>query len=69
VAELSDGPATVDDPDPRELEAEMSARLGALPSHLTPRQREVLVLRLAVGLSAEEPAEAADPPPGAVRVT
>ena len=45
------------------------ARLGKLLRHLTPRQREVLVLRLAVGLSAEETAQAVRSTPGAVRVT
>jgi RNA polymerase sigma-70 factor (ECF subfamily) len=38
-------------------------------AHLTARQREVLVLRLAVGMSAEETAEAVGSTPGAVRVT
>jgi RNA polymerase sigma-70 factor (ECF subfamily) len=69
VAELPDSPVTVDGPEPRVLAAEMSARLGALLGHLTPRQREVLVLRLAVGLSAEETAQAVRSTPGAVRVT
>ena len=58
VAELPDGPVTADGPEHRLLAAEMSARLGELLGHLTPRQREVLVLRLAVGLSAEETAQA-----------
>jgi RNA polymerase sigma-70 factor, ECF subfamily len=69
VAELPDAPVTVDGPEPAVLAAEMSARLGALLAHLTPRQREVLVLRLAVGLSAEETAQAVRSTPGAVRVT
>jgi RNA polymerase sigma-70 factor, ECF subfamily len=69
VAELPDGPVTADGPEHRLLAAEMSARLGALLAHLTPRQREVLVLRLAVGLSAEETAQAVRSTPGAVRVT
>jgi RNA polymerase sigma-70 factor, ECF subfamily len=69
VAELPDGPVTADGPEHRLLAAEMSARLGKLLSHLTPRQREVLVLRLAVGLSAEETAQAVRSTPGAVRVT
>jgi RNA polymerase sigma-70 factor (ECF subfamily) len=38
-------------------------------AHLTPRQREVLVLRVAVGVSAEEAAEAVGSTAGAVRVT
>jgi RNA polymerase sigma-70 factor (ECF subfamily) len=69
VAELPDGPVTVDGPEHRVLAAELSERLGALLAHLTPRQREVLVLRLAVGLSAEETAQAVRSTPGAVRVT
>ena len=69
VADLPDGPVTADGPEHRLLASEMSARLGALLAHLTPRQREVLVLRLAVGLSAEETAQAVRSTPGAVRVT
>ena len=69
VADLPDGPVAVDGPEHRVLAAEMSARLGALLGHLTPRQREVLVLRLAVGMSAEETAQAVRSTPGAVRVT
>jgi RNA polymerase sigma-70 factor, ECF subfamily len=69
VAELPDGPGTVDGPEHRVLAAELSEHLGALLTHLTARQREVLVLRLAVGLSAEETAQAVRSTPGAVRVT
>jgi RNA polymerase sigma-70 factor (ECF subfamily) len=69
VAELPDGPVATDGPEHRLLAAEMSARLGALLAHLTPRQREVLVLRLAVGMSAEETAQTVRSTPGAVRVT
>jgi len=69
VADLPDGPVTADGPEHRLLAAEMSVRLGKLLAHLTPRQREVLVLRLAVGLSAEETAQAVRSTPGAVRVT
>ena len=69
VADLPDAPVLTDDPEHRLLIAERAARLGALLAHLTPRQREVLVLRLAVGLSAEETAQAIRSTPGAVRVT
>ena len=69
VAELPDGPVTADGPEHRLLAAEQSARLGRLLGQLTARQREVLVLRLAVGLSAEETAQAVRSTPGAVRVT
>ena len=69
VAELPDTPVTAEGPECRVLDAERDAALRALLAHLTPRQREVLVLRLAVGLSAEETAETVGSTPGAVRVT
>lgn len=69
VAELPDGPVAADGPEHRLLASEMSSRLKVLLGHLTARQREVLVLRLAVGMSAEETAQAVRSTPGAVRVT
>jgi RNA polymerase sigma factor (sigma-70 family) len=45
-----------------------SSELSGFLDHLTERQREILILRLAVGLSAEETAEAVGSTPGAVRV-
>ena len=69
VADVPDGPDTVDDPDPRERVTEMAAQMRVLLESLTVRQREVLVLRIAVGLSAEETAAAIGSTPGAVRVT
>ncbi|MBW0118761.1 sigma-70 family RNA polymerase sigma factor, partial [Pseudonocardia abyssalis] len=54
VPELPDAPVSDDGPEHRLLECELSERLGELLHILTPRQREVLVLRIAVGLSAEE---------------
>jgi RNA polymerase sigma-70 factor, ECF subfamily len=69
VAEPPDTPVTAEGPEHRVLDAERDAALRALLAHLTPRQREVLVLRLAVGVSAEETAEAIGSTPGAVRVT
>ena len=69
VAEPPDTPVTAEGPECRVLDAERDAALRALLAHLTPRQREVLVLRLAVGVSAEETAEAVGSTPGAVRVT
>lgn len=69
VAELPDILVTVNGPECRVLDAERDAALRVLLAHLTPRQREVVVLRLAVGLSAEEAAEAVGSTPGAVRVT
>ena len=69
VAELPDSPVLHDGPEQRLLAAELAERLGHLLHRLTPRQREVLVLRIAVGLSAEETAQVVGSTPGAVRVT
>jgi RNA polymerase sigma-70 factor, ECF subfamily len=69
VAELPEGPVVQDGPEQRLLAAELGERLGRLLQLLTARQREVLILRIAVGLSAEETAEAVGSTPGAVRVT
>jgi RNA polymerase sigma-70 factor (ECF subfamily) len=69
VAELPDVAVAANGPEQHALTAERSAALGALLAHLTPRQREVLVLRVAVGLSAEEAAQAIGSTTGTVRVT
>jgi RNA polymerase sigma-70 factor (ECF subfamily) len=69
VAELPDVLITANTPEHHALTAERSAALGALLAHLTPRQREVLVLRVAIGVSAEEAAQAVGTTPGTVRVT
>lgn len=69
VADLPDRPAADDGPEHRLLACELNARVSELLGLLTPRQREVLVLRIAVGLSAEETAAAVRSTPGAVRVT
>jgi RNA polymerase sigma-70 factor (ECF subfamily) len=69
VAELPDSSVTADGPEDRLLAAERSEHVKALLAYLTPRQREVLVLRVAVGVSAEEAAQAVGATSGAVRVT
>ena len=69
VADLPDTPILSEGPEQRLLAAELAERLGHLLHKLTPRQREVLVLRIAVGLSAEETAQVVGSTPGAVRVT
>jgi RNA polymerase sigma-70 factor (ECF subfamily) len=51
------------------LQVERTKRLEALLHLLTPQQREVLVLRIAVGMSAEETAQVVGSTVGAVRVT
>lgn len=55
-------------PEQMALEAESNARMGALLSVLPEKQREILILRVVVGLSAEETAQAVGSSPGAVRV-
>jgi RNA polymerase sigma-70 factor (ECF subfamily) len=50
------------------IDAESAARMGALLAILPAKQREILILRVVVGLSAEETAEAVGSSAGAVRV-
>ena len=69
VADLPDSPVGEDGPENRLLAVELGGRLSRLLDALTPRQRDVLVLRIMVGLSAEETASAVGSTPGAVRVT
>jgi RNA polymerase sigma-70 factor (ECF subfamily) len=69
VADIPDAPLVHDGPEHHLLQVELTERLGALLHLLTPRQREVLVLRIAIGLSAEETAQVVGSTPGAVRVT
>ena len=56
-------------PEQMAIESESSARMAALLRLLPDKQREILILRVVVGLSAEETAEAVGSSPGAVRVT
>jgi len=69
VPDLPDTPTTGDGPECRLLAFELNQQLAELLEILTPRQREVLVLRVAVGLNAEETAAAVGSTAGAVRVT
>ncbi|WP_375488746.1 sigma-70 family RNA polymerase sigma factor [uncultured Mycobacterium sp.] len=50
------------------LEAESVARMNALLDVLPEKQREIIIMRVVVGLSAEETASAVGSTPGAVRV-
>ncbi|QQQ75065.1 RNA polymerase sigma factor ShbA [Saccharothrix sp. 6-C] len=69
VPEVPDGP---DDehvgPEQSALRADLSRRIGRLLRLLPDKQREILVLRVVVGLTAEQTAEVVDATPGAVRV-
>jgi len=69
VPEVPDAPT--DDrsgPESRAMQTELSERMAALMGVLPEKQREIVVLRVVVGLSAEETAEAVGSTPGAVRV-
>ncbi|AFM15919.1 RNA polymerase sigma factor, sigma-70 family [Mycolicibacterium chubuense NBB4] len=55
-------------PEQLAIDSESSARMSALLQTLPEKQREILVLRVVVGMSAEETAEAVGSTPGAVRV-
>ncbi|MBB5956767.1 RNA polymerase sigma-70 factor (ECF subfamily) [Saccharothrix tamanrassetensis] len=68
VPELPDTPALEDGPEQRAMNGEMIEAVTQLLRRLPERQREILVLRVAVGLSAEETAAAVGSTPGAVRV-
>jgi len=55
-------------PEQLAVEAEASARMSELLKVLPEKQREILILRVVVGMSAEETAEAVGSTAGAVRV-
>lgn len=68
VAEVPDSMETGDGPEQRALRVELTGEIARLLEQLPDKQREILVLRVVVGLSAEETAEAVGSTPGAVRV-
>jgi RNA polymerase sigma-70 factor, ECF subfamily len=68
MPEVDDTAVDHDGPEQRVLQAEQSERLGRLLAVLSDRQRETLVLRVGMGLSAAETAEIVQSTPGAVRV-
>jgi RNA polymerase sigma-70 factor, ECF subfamily len=66
--EVPEGFTDAAGPEQHALEASASAGMRALLAQLPAKQREILVLRVVVGLSAEETALAVGSTPGAVRV-
>jgi RNA polymerase sigma-70 factor (ECF subfamily) len=68
VPEVPDGPETEAGPEQRAMQGELSERMAQLLKILPEKQREILLLRVVVGLSAEETADAVGSTPGAVRV-
>ena len=69
VPELPERPLTGNEPESHALHLDLGARLGRLLSTLPRVQQEILALRIAVGLSATETAEALGISAGNVRVT
>ena len=68
VAEVPDAVTAAAGPEQRALQGELSAQLRALLEELPDKQRRILVLRVVVGLSAEETGEIMGATPGAVRL-
>lgn len=68
VADVPDSAESDDGPEQRALRVELSGEMKVLLDTLPDKQREILVLRVVVGLSAEETAEAVGSTAGAVRV-
>ena len=68
VAEAPDSVALAAGPEQRALRRELAGELRVLLDELPDKQREILVLRVVVGLSAEETAEIVGATPAAVRV-
>ncbi|AOW92119.1 RNA polymerase subunit sigma [Rhodococcus sp. WMMA185] len=67
-AEVPDVVAKDDGPEQRALDSEASRQMNELLSTLPDKHREILILRLVVGMSAEETAAAVGSTAGAVRV-
>ncbi|MGM1058062.1 sigma-70 family RNA polymerase sigma factor [Saccharothrix sp. Mg75] len=68
VPDLPDGAGKEPGPEQRALDGELSSKVGELLNVLPERQREILVLRVVMGMSAEETAEMVGSTAGAVRV-
>ncbi|MDQ3885615.1 MAG: sigma-70 family RNA polymerase sigma factor [Actinomycetota bacterium] len=68
VPDVPDEPVYVGGPEQRVLQAERAGWMDRLLDTLPAKQREILILRVVVGLSAEDTADAVGANPGAVRV-
>ncbi len=68
MADVPDVPVTADGPEQWVLHGERSEQMARLLEVLPDKQRQILVLRVIEGYSAEETAEAVNSTPGAVRV-
>lgn len=68
VAEVPDQQEVGDGPEARAMQGELATKMDQLMAALAPKQREILRLRVVVGMSAEETADLVGSTPGAVRV-
>jgi RNA polymerase sigma-70 factor (ECF subfamily) len=68
VPDVPDTADHADGPEAQAMQGEFAGRMAKLMETLPDKQREILRLRVMVGLSAEETAEAVGSTPGAVRV-
>ncbi|MGH3888503.1 MAG: RNA polymerase sigma factor ShbA [Pseudonocardiaceae bacterium] len=68
VPQLPDSPELADGPAQQAAQGELADRMTKLLSILPDEQREILVLRVVMGLSVEETSEAVGSTPGAVQV-
>ncbi len=68
VETIADQQDSAPGPEQQALAKDLARRLSRLLRHLPEQHREILVLRVAVGLSAEEVGQTLDMSPGAVRV-
>jgi RNA polymerase sigma-70 factor (ECF subfamily) len=68
TAETPDLPDAEESPEQITLRRELVEQTGGLLRTLLPRQREILIMRVVMGMSAQETAEAVGTTPDAVRV-
>jgi RNA polymerase sigma-70 factor (ECF subfamily) len=68
TAETPDMPDVEESPEQIALRRELVEHTGGLLRTLLPRQREILIMRVVLGMSAQETAEAVGTTPDAVRV-
>jgi RNA polymerase sigma-70 factor (ECF subfamily) len=68
VSEVPDIHDLADGPEAQVMQVELAGRMATLLDMLPEKQREIIRLRVVVGLSVEETAEAVGSTPGAVRV-
>jgi RNA polymerase sigma-70 factor, ECF subfamily len=68
TADTPDVTTTAESPEQITLRRELVERTGVLLRMLTPRQRDILIMRVVLGMSAQETAELVGTTPDAVRV-